>query len=83
MSEEPSIPLVSDAEKAVMGNILKNIRELLKRGLFFGENAGYVHGSLDWLEGMIKKIESELPQPSTQDDESLKGHPKLEVVPNE
>lgn len=90
MSEEPQVPpLVSDGEKVVMINIFKNIKELLRSGLFLGENSEYVHGARTWLDGMVKKIESELPQPqSTQGenappDESLKGHPKLEVVPNE
>ncbi len=43
-------------QNAATANVMKNIAELLKHGMFFGHNAGYVHEALGWLDRMVAEL---------------------------
>ncbi len=60
------IKVPTDGEKTATANVLKNIHELLKRGLFFGENAGYVSEAMAWLDKCVKDM---LPAPKEESKE--------------
>lgn len=65
------VKVPTDAEKLATANVLKNIREILKRGMFFGENSGYVHEAMMWLD----KCVADMTPPALA--------PDLSVVPDE
>lgn len=48
---------ITEAEAAV---VMKNIADLIKKGLFFGSAAGYVDQALGFLEGSASLIQEKL-----------------------
>ena len=53
--------VISDAEKAATANVISNIAQLLRKGLFFGDNAGYVAEAIAFCDNTVAKIKADLP----------------------
>lgn len=66
----------TEADLSMTVNMLKNIREILKRGLFFGESAGYVYEAGIWLGKTIEFMTPKPEEPAAAEE----AKPKLEVV---
>lgn len=50
------VQVPTEGEKVATANVLRNIREIMKRGLFFGENAGYVAEAIKWIENVADDL---------------------------
>lgn len=77
--EEKEAKIPTEAERAATANVLRNIANLLKGGLFFGHNAGYVQEALGWLENSSNNLS---PPPAVAKAETKKAVRKLKRVKN-
>ena len=59
----------TEGEKVATANVLRNIREIMKRGLFFGENAGYVAEAIIWVDKVADDLDPKKADEAKEDGE--------------
>jgi len=72
MSEEAVKPSDQEATR----NIMSNIANLLKKGMFFGEYSGHVAEAIAFCERSVAAIEAQLPKAETPGPKLVKTRKK-------